>query len=560
MAASALLRPNADDSSCGKSENEWQVALSGLTCFLEQWGSQQQSILQEALDKIVNHKLTQVRYPDLQTSAMVSESDSIATTPPNDTLSYTSDSRKESDELHLSGARQAIASNRSLRSTMWTKTRTSSQEFPRCLLRIVDRACAVRDQLIAQSNPPHGWLPGAIQSKTFEIVTMAVILAHAVYLAFSTNYDASCALNGIQSYSALYFSFDIAFTVFYVFELIGRIYVFRFHFIFGDNVGWNLMDVCLICLALQDSILTHVFTSVGSNTSNFAFVRLARILKLFKSLKLIRVIRTFKALRLIVNSILGAMQAMLWSFSLILVVMFAFGICLTEACSIYFQESPDVDLHHREMLIHYWGSVSTSMMSLYMAVFGGENWREMADSLTVVGEGIRLTFFAFVACFNLIILNTLTSLFVESTMHFACKDAETLIRNEMDKKRHYVDLLRKLFSRMDTNKNGRIEFDELTASFDRREMIAFMSSLKIDVYDVIEFVNQLSDQGQVDIDLDQFVTQCMKLRGAARSVDLIACASAQQLAMMRVSKQLSSLSSQVGLLGKRSQPRMRCSL
>merc|ERR1719401_3271473 len=52
-------------------------------------------------------------------------------------------------------------------------------------------------------------------------------------------------------------------------------------------------------------------------------------------------------------------------------------------------------------------------------------------------------------------------------------------------------------------------------------MIAFCSSLDIELLDVDLFFNVLSSNGRRSVDLETFVVGCIKLRGLAKSMDLI---------------------------------------
>jgi len=51
-------------------------------------------------------------------------------------------------------------------------------------------------------------------------------------------------------------------------------------------------------------------------------------------------------------------------------------------------------------------------------------------------------------------------------------------------------------------------------------MIAFASSLELDVTDIAQFYSMLSCRGKYTVDVDTFVNGCIKLKGAARSMDL----------------------------------------
>merc|ERR1711908_96196 len=53
------------------------------------------------------------------------------------------------------------------------------------------------------------------------------------------------------------------------------------------------------------------------------------------------------------------------------------------------------------------------------------------------------------------------------------------------------------------------------------EMLGFAMSLGIEVVDVKQFFNILSQNGSIDLDLENFVIGCIRGRGAAKSLDLL---------------------------------------
>jgi len=203
-----------------------------------------------------------------------------------------------------------------------------------------------------------------------------------------------------------------------------------------------------------------------------------------------------------------------------LIITYMVGICFLQASTTYLQslgQNPDPQ---SIAIQRYWGSVSTAMLSLYKASTNGEGWAEMADALKPAGAAFYILFILYIAFFMFVVMNTLTSLFIEATIQNAEKDKNMMIREELQRKSEYVSWAVELFNNIDQDASGDISEDEFRKHANNPELLAFASSLELDVTDIAQFYNMLSCRGKYNVDVDTFVNGCIKLKGTARSMDL----------------------------------------
>jgi len=130
-------------------------------------------------------------------------------------------------------------------------------------------------------------------------------------------------------------------------------------------------------------------------------------------------------------------------------------------------------------------------------------------------------FLAYIAIFYFVIVNILNSIFLEAVLAQADKDHQQVIETQMEKREGYIISLRKLYQDMGGNLDGEITYTEFCENLYNPRMQAFASSLEIDISDARQFFLVLSDRGKRPVDLETFVVGCIKLRGAAKSVDLM---------------------------------------
>lgn len=184
-----------------------------------------------------------------------------------------------------------------------------------------------------------------------------------------------------------------------------------------------------------------------------------------------------------------------------------------------------------EHLIHeYWGSVSRSMLSLFEATTGGEDWAVLADPLWAVGSWMYCLFVAYVAFFLFIITNTLTSIFVDSVSMNAQADDNMLIDMELEKKEQYISKLQSFFNEIDLDRDGFISYQEFIANGNRRLFQAFAATLDVEITDVNQCFRFLAGGGENLVDIESFVVGCIKMKGMARSMDLLSLAQSHRQA------------------------------
>jgi len=138
-----------------------------------------------------------------------------------------------------------------------------------------------------------------------------------------------------------------------------------------------------------------------------------------------------------------------------------------------------------------------------------------------VGGLFYFLFMIYIAFFLFVVINTLTSLFVELTIAQSEQDTQMAIQLELDKKDMYIKRLQAFYDKMDYNQDGFITYDEFCTHLNDPEVRAFASCLDIEVVDTKQFFCILSNNGTRAVDLETFVVGCIKLRGMAKSMDLM---------------------------------------
>lgn len=368
------------------------------------------------------------------------------------------------------------------------------------------------------------WLSQIERSPAFTWLCTAVISMNTFVLAYTAELGVK---SGGKDNSLWAVVAEFSFCVFYTCELILRVVVFRAKFIWSDEWGWNLFDVVVVLSAWPDIILSGSGNQLEGH--NLSYLRVLKVVKMLKLLRIIRLLSAFREFRLLMESILGSLKSIIWSAALVITLAFMFSVGFVQAHTTFLSSwqhtsLEDIDSDEAEILEAfgtYWNGLSVSMLSLYMSSTGGTDWEPVAMPLYHAGTVYYFAFLFYIAFFLFVIMNTVTSLFVDSIARAANKDDAQLIQDQLSSKDEFVEKIRALYAEMDTDASGEVTFDTFRKCLSDPRVLAFASCLDIEISDMQQFFNILSANGTRPVDGNTFVVGCIKLRGEARSVDVM---------------------------------------
>jgi hypothetical protein len=251
----------------------------------------------------------------------------------------------------------------------------------------------------------------------------AIIIANVAYMGVASNIMASRVEHGQTRFMGW---IDMAFSVMYTTELLLRVRAFGLRFILGTDRFWNLFDSFLVAQSIFEMVL---FVGNFKPNGSISFLRALRLTKLIKTLRIIRLMRSMRSLRLILFSIMGFMGGMIWSMFLIATVLYMFSMIFVQAAAGYaHEEGSQIDPVAQRELAKYWTSVQHGMLTLFASSTGGEDWRAVAESLSAIGDLYYGIFCLYVTFYVTVLMNTITAVFVETTLQTAAKDLQFTVQ------------------------------------------------------------------------------------------------------------------------------------
>jgi hypothetical protein len=306
--------------------------------------------------------------------------------------------------------------------------------------------------------------------------------------------------------------------------MVARIYAYRLDF-FVDERMWNFFDIVILFLALIEVALElSVLAFSGSRDSLFENGGTAKILRLFRLTRLLRLVRTFrqlKPLRMLVHSIICAGKSVFWALMLLFMIVYAFGVVLTQAVTEHTEGGKQVE---DEDLVSFYGDLFRSMLSLWMAVSGGISWNELTAPLERTGNTMwMILFLLYVVFVYFFILNVVTGVFVQNAFEGAQQDLELTIEAQLRDKHIYADRLELLFREMHRDPDavsGGLSAAELQNQLIKPKVQSWFRALDIDAKQTWKLFKILDSDHSGRVSLEDFVQGCLQLRGPATRVDV----------------------------------------
>lgn len=422
-------------------------------------------------------------------------------------MTYKSDARsEENDRWKLQWARQMKA-----RISMQLGGMRKSGSMTRSVSKFLGVDSSVRHRKEFIKAEPKSCAERFAGSTAFNVVSGIIILANAVFIGYQSELKTrNAALDPPQGEPAWCDLVSYSFLALYCAEVILRVGILRWFFLFGPEWRWNVFDLLLACY----SVVEATFLGIGQT-----YTRLFRSLRLIQVLRVIRVMRFCRELRLMVVAIYQSLASLAWAMVLLFLIMYIFTICFMYAAATYLKQGGDDET--RDMLLERYGTVLRSMYTLLLAVANGSNWEELVEPLSRISPVYQVLFTFYVVFVLIGVLNVLTSSFVQRACELAKLDRDVVIHSELASNENFIAEMKDIFEEVDAGGTGKITWDTFRAFMQDEHVQAWFASQQLDTSDARELFNLLDVNGDNEVGIEEFIMGCKKLRGQAKSADVV---------------------------------------
>eukprot|EP00927_Polykrikos_kofoidii_P014109 TRINITY_DN16151_c0_g2_i2.p1 TRINITY_DN16151_c0_g2~~TRINITY_DN16151_c0_g2_i2.p1 ORF type:complete len:898 (-),score=148.57 TRINITY_DN16151_c0_g2_i2:13-2706(-) len=352
------------------------------------------------------------------------------------------------------------------------------------------------------------WWALFVKSDRFEQITAMVVITSTIILGLQTN---AAAKYPKKDEAVGYKILDVLFAIFFTSEVVVRMIVHgRIGFFYGSGRKWNRFDFLIIVFTNLDLLLKLTINGTEFYTvlESLGFLRLMRLGKL---LRVLRMVGLIPELKMMVYLISASFHSFIWALILMMLMIFVVSVYFTEVVAKMVRD----DILAQDEVSPMWGTIGSSVLSLFQAISGGDDWSVFMEPLgadpTFMGS-TNIMFFSFYVAFMIFVtMNLVTGVFVEG--------AQRLISE--DKDAEFLKKTQALFGISDTDGNLEISYSEFQELIAADEINEYFISCDFN-RNAASGLFQLLDADQSgSLSLDEFVGGCLRLRSVARCVDLV---------------------------------------
>lgn len=350
-----------------------------------------------------------------------------------------------------------------------------------------------------------GFVERIVQKDEFDYLMGSLLGVNSLAMGLQVEWDA----NGYNT--DFFVAVDIIFVTIFTMELLVRVAVFKRGFY---KVAWNNFDLVIVVAMLVDLFVTRPWESATQQASNAGpNIALIKLLKLCRVARLVRLIRLIPALKQMVYLVIASLTSFLWTGILMLILMYCLAIYFCEQGTDWRRNASTTTAAEQadmQSIDENWGNIGSSIVSLFMALTGGDDWRNLIGILSANSVTNLLIFIVWIAFATLVLLNLVTGVFVEG--------AQRILKE--DKEKEVIRMAAKLFQSLETGTDSALDFQEFMKQLEEGKLKGYCSAVGISQDDASELFRLLDKRGKGRLLVGDFVDGCLRLRGPARSLDL----------------------------------------
>jgi len=310
---------------------------------------------------------------------------------------------------------------------------------------------------------------------------------------------------------------EYVFCVIFLLELVVRLYSQRMRYFYNAQIEWlNVMDCIIVVFSVCDLFIIRFLNAPETNLT------LLRGLRFFRMVRIARVFRTFEffaKLRILMGTIVASFLALVWSMVLLFITMLMFSMIMCQLVQPYFTDAA-IDGDTISWMNEHYGTAGRSLWTVFELTFSG-GWPNYVRTLVEhVSSIFAYVFAVYISLVVFAMTRIITALFLKDTLQVAANDAEMVIQEKMNEKKNYAKKLMDVFQGADHTGDGKITLHEFETFLAEPRVQSYLATLELDTHETKTLFGMLDD-GDGEVTAEEFVQGAMRLKGTARSQDVV---------------------------------------
>lgn len=362
-----------------------------------------------------------------------------------------------------------------------------------------------------------------VKSNAFDLCCALIVISNSVFLGVEV--EMSIASGGERNPTLQAIQF--VYSGWFLLELVLRFAVDGRKLFYGEDWMWAWLDVFVVVTSLWEVIVDVMYIVMESGTggevpgvSGLKALRIIRITRIVKAIRLMRVFRFVMAFRTLITSILYTLKSLFWAVMLLFVIVYVFAVLFTQAVNDYVADPARPLTEVEREASKNFASLDATMLNLFMSIAGGVSWGEVLPPLHAVSYAWVGLYVFYIAFTQFAVLNVVTGVFCQSAIESAQNDHTTVVHSILKNKALHVNKLRKLFSNLGDGSSEAITFAIFEEKISSPDVQAYFEVMGLDVDDAWSFFKLLDLDDGGDVEIEEFLMGCLRLRGTARAIDV----------------------------------------
>ena len=284
---------------------------------------------------------------------------------------------------------------------------------------------------------------------------------------------------------------------------------------------WNSADLVLVTLSVISTWILP-FTSRGSATDLYVLSSTIRLLRILTVGRLIRLLIGFPDLWSIISGFVEAVKTLFWVSLFLLFIIYIAAVFVTVEIG----QNPELYDSYRYVsggwdYKEYFGTVGKSMLTLFQ-ILTLDDWSGgIARHVMSNQPAMSIFFILFILLTSFGIMNVITGIIVERTLATAKQNQERFQRNQERERSRVLSHLREIFEFADKDGNGSLTVEEFRTAIRQPDVERKLRLIELPVADAEELFTILDHDGSGELSVDEFIGGCVRLKGVAKSKDLL---------------------------------------
>jgi len=280
----------------------------------------------------------------------------------------------------------------------------------------------------------------------------------------------------------------------------------------------QFLDAVIVVVTTADAYILSQFS--GSQTNNMSHFRMIRWTRVVRTFRIVRILELFHKLRVLLHTIAASFMSLFWSMLILMLFILMSSLFLCQALREFILDEAN-NRETRVWVNRYYGTSSKATWTMFEVTFSG-GWPNYVRTLVEDVSPFYAGFFAvYISAVVFATIRIITAIFLKETLQVAANDTDMMIEERMREKAEYGQKLEELFKEADQSGDGTISRDEFEVLLDNPRVKTYMGILGLDIHETSSLF-RLLDDGDGAITYEEFVSGVLRMKGQARSQDVVA--------------------------------------